>query len=170
MKRYVSWMTLGGFMASVLLGMPFFRGARSGIVAAVHAQEQVNPENRACSVATLEGAYGFYRSGTRSGEPSVPVVAVGLATFDGTGTVATARQTIRRNGVTVQDLFTDPPTAGPYEVDPDCAGRFLNPDGSLLAHIVVVDRGKELFFTSLAPGVTVTGVMKKIDSRRDREN
>jgi hypothetical protein len=160
MKRYVNWMTLGGLMASVLLGMPFFRGARSGIVA-VHAQEQETPQNRACSVASLKGAYGFYRSGTRSGD--IPVAAVGLATFDGTGAVGTARQTIRRDGVTVQDLFTDPPAAGPYEVDPDCAGRFLNPDGSVLAHIVVVDEGKELFFTSLAPGVTVTGVMKKIN-------
>jgi hypothetical protein len=161
MKRYVSWMTLGGLITITLLGVSAYRGGGSGIVPKVHAKE--NDENRGCSVASLNGAYGFYRSGTRSGEPSVPVVAVGLATFDGTGAVATARQTIRRNGVTVQDLFSDPPTAGPYEVDPDCAGRFLNPDGSLLAHIVVVDRGKELFFTSLAPGVTVTGVMKKIN-------
>jgi hypothetical protein len=88
-------------------------------------------------------------------------VAVGIATFDGAGTSA-AIQTIRKNGVTTSDLFTDPPFVGPYEVDANCAGRTLTPDGSVFAHLVVVDGGKELFIISLSTGNTVTGVMKKI--------
>ena len=167
MKRYVNWMTLGGLMASVLLGMPFFRGARSGIVAAVHAQEQETPQNRACSVASLKGAYGFFRTGTTS---AGPLAAVGIATFDGTGAVSTARQTIRKNGITTQDLFADSALTGPYEVDPDCAARFVMPDGSVFAHAVVVDGGNELFILSLSDANDVYGVMKKISSRRDREN
>jgi hypothetical protein len=167
MKRYVSWITLGGMNASLLLGLPVVRGGRSGIVASVHAQEQENPQNRACSVASLQGSYGFFRTGTTS---AGPLAALGIATFDGTGAVGTARQTIRKNGVTTSDIFTDPALTGPYEVDPDCAARFLNPDGSVFAHAVVVDGGNELFILSLSDANSVYGVMKKIDSRRDREN
>ena len=166
MKRYVSWMILGGMIATSLLGWPIFRGGPSGIVTSLHAQEQENPPAKACSVASLKGAYGFFRTGTTS---AGPLAAVGIATFDGTGAVGTARQTIRKNGVTVNDLFTDPAIAGPYEVDPDCAARFLNPDGSVFAHAVVVDAGDELFILSLSDANSVYGVMKKIDSGRDRE-
>jgi hypothetical protein len=167
MKRYVSWMILGGMIASLPLGLPVVRGGQSGVVASVHAQEQENPQNKACSVASLNGAYGFFRTGTTS---AGPLAAVGIATFDGTGAVGTARQTIRKNGVTTSDIFTGPALTGPYEVDPDCAARFLNPDGSVFAHAVVVDGGNELFILSLSDANSVYGVMKKIDSRRDREN
>ena len=165
MKRYVSCITLGGLIVGVLLGMPVFRGAPSGIVATVHAQVPKDPE--ACSVATLNGAYGFFRTGITS---AGPLAAVGIATFDGTGAVSAARQTIRKNGITVSDLFTDPALSGPYEVDSDCAGRFLNPDGTVFGHFVVVDGGKELFILSLSDANDVYGVMKKIDGRGDREN
>jgi hypothetical protein len=167
MKRYVSWMILGGMIASLPLGLPVVRGGQSGVVASVHAREQENPQNKACSVASLNGAYGFFRTGTTS---AGPLAAVGIATFDGTGAVGTARQTIRKNGVTTSDIFTGPALTGPYEVDPDCAARFLNPDGSVFAHAVVVDGGNELFILSLSDANSVYGVMKKIDSRRDREN
>jgi hypothetical protein len=116
-------------------------------------------ENGGCTKASLEGAYGLYRNGTESG---APVAAIGLATFDGTGAVASARQTIRRNGVTTSDLFASPPGAGPYEVNPNCTGKLFNPDGSVLAHLVIVDGGKEVYFISLAPGVTSVGVMKRV--------
>jgi hypothetical protein len=136
-------------------------------VAKVHAQE--NNEHRGCTSATLKGAYGFYRSATRTSDPTrsddplVAIVAIGIGSFDGTGAVASARQTIRRNGVITADLFTGPAAEGPYEVFPDCTGRFLNPDGSVLAHFVVVDGGKEIFFTSLTPGVTSVGVQRKVE-------
>ena len=132
-------------------------------VTSVGVMKRVGDER--CSNSSLEGTYGFYRSGTRSGDP---VAAISFGTFDGTGAVATASQTVRRNGVTTSDLFVTPPAAGAYEVDPDCTGKFLNPDGSDLAHIVVVDGGKEIYFTSVAPGVTATGVEKKISRHRDR--
>lgn len=160
MKRYVSWMTLGGLIASVVLGVPVFRGGRSGIVASVHAQEQENLENKTCSVATLKGAYGFFRTGTTS---AGPLAAVGIATFDGAGT-ATARQTIRKNGVTTEDLFKDPAIQGPYEVDPDCTGRFLDGAGNVFAHFVVVDDGREIIGMSLSSGNSVYGIWKRIHS------
>jgi len=131
-------------------------------VTSVGVMKRVGDET--CSNASLEGTYGFYRSGTRSGDP---VAAIAFSAFDGTGAVATASQTVRRNGVTTSDLFATPPAAGAYEVNPDCTGKFLNPDGSDLAHIVLVDGGKELYFTSVAPGVTAVGVERKISNHRD---
>ena len=132
-----------------------------GTAVPLHAQERQG--SAVCSVATLKGAYGFFRTGATA---VGPLAAVGIATFDGTGAVSTARQTIRKNGLTTSDLFTDPAVEGPYEVDPDCAARFLTPDGSVFAHAVIVDGGNELFIMSLSNGNSVYGVMKKIGKRQ----
>ena len=159
MKRIASLIALGGIMATLLVGVSVFQGHPSGIVAQVHAQE--NDEQKGCSNAILNGTYGFYRTGTSS---VGPLAAVGLVTFDGTGAHGSARQTIRKNGVTVVDnLFTGAPSEGPYEVDPNCAGRLLNSDGTVAGNFVVVDGGKEIFNISLTPGNSVTGVFRKID-------
>jgi hypothetical protein len=119
---------------------------------------------KGCSVATLNGASGFFRTGITS---AGPLAAVGIITFDGKGGSA-ARQTIRMNGITVSDLFTDPALSGPYEVDSDCAGRFLNPDGTVFGHFVVVDGGNELFILSLSDANDVDGVMRRIGGRQER--
>jgi len=153
MKRIIISTVLAGIAGSLILTGIISRGGRPSLVPKVHAQN-------GCSVATLHGAYGFYRTGTR---PDGPVASVGIGTFDGTGAVAAARQTTRRNGVTTSDLFITPAAEGPYQVDPDCGVRLLNPDGSVLAHGVVVDGGKEFLFISLSDSITVYGVMKKIN-------
>jgi hypothetical protein len=163
MKRFVTFLILAGVIASLLLGMPIFRGTPSRIIASAHAQVPKHTEG--CSVATLNGAYGFFRTGITS---AGPLAAVGIATFDGTGAVSAARQTIRKNGITVSDLFTDPALSGPYEVDSDCAGRFLNPDGTVFGHFVVVDGGNELFILSLSDANDVYGVMRRIGGRQER--
>jgi hypothetical protein len=164
MKRTVSLIAFAGLMATLLVGLSLFHGLQPGIVLKVHAQETEGHES--CSNATLDGTYGFYGTGTTS---VGPLAAVGLVTFDGTGGHSPAIQTIRKNGVTVRDLFADPPLDGPYEVDPDCAGRFLNFDGSVAGHFVVVDGGKEIFNISLAPGNSVIRVFKKINSHPDHK-
>ena len=158
MKRTVSLIARGGLMATLLVGFSLFQGHQGSIVPKVHAQETDRHES--CSNATLNGTYGFYRTGTSS---DGPLAAVGLITFDGTGAHSPARQTIRRNGVTVRDLFDDPALDGLYEVDPDCAGRLLNFDGTVAGHFMVVDGGKEIFNISLRPGNSVIGVFRKID-------
>lgn len=159
MKRVFVSMVLGGITAGLIFAGIVSRGGRPSLVPKVHAQE-------GCSVATLHGAYGFFRTGTVSaGTTSAgPLAAVGILTFDGTGAVAAGRQTIRRIGVTTSDLFTTPADVGPYQVDPDCGLRLLNPDGSVLGHGVVVDGGKELFILSLSDANSVYGVVKKIDA------
>ena len=156
MKRMLIRVVLIAFIAGLFLAMLPSRGRQSNLVTKVHAQE-------GCSVMTLQGAYGFYRTGaTLVG----PLAAVGIATFDGKGSTS-AGQTIRKNGVTISDLFTDPPLIGLYEVDPDCGGRFLTPDGFVFAHIVIADGGKEIFGISLSSGNTVTGVWKKINGGQE---
>ena len=159
MKRIIVSIVLGGVVGCLIFAGLVSREGRPSLVPKVHAQE-------GCSVATLHGAYGFYRTGTVSaGTTSAgPLAAVGIITFDGTGAHSPARQTIRRIGVTTSDLFTTPALDGPYEVDSDCAGRFLTFDGSVFGHFVVVDGGKELFILSLSDANSVYGVMKKIST------
>jgi len=152
MKRIITSIVVGGIVASLLFVGTVRRAGRLGIVPKVHAQE-------GCSVASLQGAYGFYRTGTT---PVGPLAAAGIDTFDGAG-VSKVRQTIRKNGVTTSDLFTDPALVSTYEVDPDCAGRGFLPDGSVFVHFVVVDGDKELIILSLSDANTVYGVMKKIN-------
>jgi len=153
MKRMITQMAVIASVVGVLLVISPSRGHKSAVLPRVHAQE-------GCSVATLNGTYGFYRTGTT---PIGPLVGVGFSTFDGKGS-STGRQTIRRNGVTTADLFTTPAGPGIYEVDPDCAARFFFPDGSVFGHAVVVDGGKEIFFMSLSDANTIYGVMKKINA------
>lgn len=155
MRRVVNRISVIALLVGVLLLMSPSR-SRHPILPRVHAQE-------GCSVATLNGAYGFYRTGTTS---VGPLASVGIATYDGHGTTTT-RQTIRKNGVTTQDLFTGPTQVASYEVDPDCAGRLLNPDGSVFSHFVVVDGGKEFLGLSLSPGNSVNVVWKRINKKED---
>jgi hypothetical protein len=156
MKRIITVLFVIGVTGSVLT-VGLGSRERMSFLPTVHAQTV--HEHEGCSVASLRGAYGFFRTGfTAVG----PLGAVGIATFDGAGT-STGIQTIRKNGVTTSDLFTDPPLTGNYEVETNCAGKLLNPDGSVFGHLVVVDHGRELFIISLSKGNTVTGVMKKID-------
>jgi hypothetical protein len=156
MKRIIRLLLLAGVTGSVLT-VGFGSRSRMGFLPTAHAQ--TGHDQQGCSVASLRGTYGFFRTGfTAVG----PLGAVGIATFDGAGT-SSAIQTIRKNGVTTSDLFTDPALTGNYEVEANCAGKLLNPDGSVFGHLVIVDHGRELFIISLSRGNTVTGVMKKID-------
>jgi hypothetical protein len=156
MRRIVSLSLTAGLVCITLL-VAFSDKNRVSVVSSVHAQER--EDSAACSVATLKGTYGFFRTGATA---VGPLAAVGIGTFDGTGAVSTARQTIRKNGVTTSDLFTDPPLGGPYEVEPDCTAKFLTPDGTVFAHAVIVDGGNEIFIISLSNGNSVYGVMKRI--------
>jgi len=121
-------------------------------VGRVHADEKV------CSTKTLNGSYGFYRSGTTS---TGPLTAVGFVFYDGNGN-NTATQTISRNGV-----FTlDQTTVGQYEVDADCTGRGFQ-NGVQISRTVIVDGGNEVYLLSMVAGNAVFGVAKKIRSSDD---
>jgi len=160
MKRTVCWIALSALMTTVLLGVSVFSGRRSGIVPKVHAEE--NEANRACTNASLNGAYGYYRTGTT---PTGPVAAVGILTYDGKG-FGTAQQIVSRNGVFHQDLGL----AGSYQVNPDCTGTLFAPDGvTPIAQLVLVNEGEEVFVLGALPGNTVYAVQKKVHGHRKHE-
>jgi hypothetical protein len=110
--------------------------------------------DRACSNKTLEGSYGFYRTGTT---PTGPLTAVGILFFDGEGN-AFARQSISRNGVFTFDVEF-PNT---YEVAEDCTAKHFIDTAVEFVRMVIVDGGKEFYILSETAGNTVYGVGKKI--------
>ncbi|HSE39376.1 MAG TPA: hypothetical protein VLH08_01310 [Acidobacteriota bacterium] len=97
-----------------------------------------------CSKSTLQGSYGFYRTGlTADG----PLAAIGIITYDGNGNNH-GRQTISRNGVFEHLEFN-----GTYEVNPDCTTD---------SGAIVVDGGNELYNLSKTSGNAVYVVSRKI--------
>lgn len=109
-----------------------------------------------CTNASLEGIYGFYRTGTI---PAGPLAAVGLVAFDGAGTVTGGTQTISRGGVFTRDVIIAP---HPYGISADCTGSLITAaTGQDFARVVAVDRGNEIFSISLAAGNAVIGVFAK---------
>ena len=109
---------------------------------------------RVCTNAGLEGAYGFYRTGTTG---AGPYAAVGLATYDGVGRWSTT-QTVNRAS------FPQETSAGEYQVNADCSGK-LFVGGQEVARFALTDKGKQLFTLSVIPGETVRGVEKKVALR-----
>ena len=158
-QTILALLVIGVMWGALTVG--FGSKSRVNLLPTVHAQ---TAHADGCSAASLNGVYGFYRTGTTA---VGPLGAVGIATFDGAGT-STAIQTIRKNAQTTSDLFSDPGITGPYQIEPNCAGKALASDGSIFAEFVVVDRGRELFIISLSTGNTVTGVMKKIGDIEER--
>ena len=121
-------------------------------------QAQANDVPSGCTNASLNSAYGFYRTGTNHNQ-GTDIAAVGIGIFDGNGVVS-GHQTTSRNGV----FATDPPLEGPYQVNADCTGQFLAPNGTtVVGQFALVDSGTELYFLSMTPGDAVTGVAKQLE-------
>lgn len=128
-----------GLVFGLVLGFAPFIGAETG---------------KPCSNATLNGSFGFYRTGST---PAGTLAAVGIITFDGHGH-ADATQSISRGG----DYAFDVEFPGLYEIDADCTGKGLTTDGDEFVRLVVVDGGRGLLMFSESPGNAVYGVGTKI--------
>ena len=144
MKRWKFSVAMVGLATGLLLS--------TSNIPPVHADGR---RERACSVKTLNGSYGFYRNGTTS---TGPLAALGILVFDGNGSVS-GSQSISRNGVFTFDVEILP---GPYEVAADCTAKFLTDTGIEVARVVIVDGGNEIFLFSESSGNAVYGVGKKI--------
>ncbi len=150
-------------LVSLLIITPLSTRRHPSLITKAHADE------KGCSVATLRGAYGFYRTGTSGTTSPSPIAAVGIAFFDGHGNNE-FRQTSRKSGVNISDMFTDPPTQATYQVESDCTGKSFLTDGSPLFHMVVVQGGREVYFLSQSQSpVTAYGVMRRIGLGEDSE-
>ena len=124
------------------------------------AQDQAfeRARHRRCSLRTMEGTHGYSYSGTVFGAGLI--AAAGPITFDGEGNLS-ATYSVSLNGKPFEGAFT-----GTYTVDADCTGTVtlhlpllgLTSKGSF----VIVNQGRETFFTGTDPGVTITGVTKKL--------
>ena len=131
-------------------------GLLSGLLPELGAQEVHG--GPACSNATLEGTYGFYRTGTA---PYGAVAAQGIHWFDGEGGWQMVMN-ISRNGEISQDEFWQ----GGYSVSADCTGEI---EGG--ARIVVVDDGNGFYAVSiLEGGFTVYEVATRIHQGRRTVN
>jgi hypothetical protein len=109
-----------------------------------------------CSTSTLNGSYGFYRTGET---PGGPLAAVGKIIFDGNGN-QTTKQTASISGE-----FETSKSSGRYEIAADCTLKILSGNGDLLlATGIIVDDGNGFFLLNRAPGNAFITVARKIDS------
>lgn len=108
------------------------------VPAALWAQSQQCPlEN-----ATLKGVYTVRLSGLSMGSP---FALVGLATFDGQGSVQVTG-TGSTNGNIVRSI-----TTGTYTVNPDCTGSHTLFGGALQWDMVVTPNGRKAYTISTSP-------------------
>ena len=113
-------------------------------------------EGRICTERTIQGSYGFTFTGARpaSPAPGAPIVegrGVGIRVFDGQGNFTEVASV---KGVNTPASI-DQPASGTYKINPDCTGTaFLTAPGMPGAaefRLVVVNKGKEIFFTLVNP-------------------
>jgi hypothetical protein len=125
------------------------------LASVLHAQGGAQ-EGRICTERTIKGSYGYTFSGVRpaSPMPGAPIVegrGVGIRIFDGQGNFT---QVDSIKGVNTPALI-DQPASGTYRINPDCTGTaFLTVPGMPGAaefRLVVVNNGKEIFFTLVNP-------------------
>ena len=145
----------------------------AGIVGARGQEDnREHARQKACSVATLHGAYGVQFQGTRPVPPPPfgpggieAVVAVVLRTYDGEGNTT---QIENAHG-SVTGTLPDQPGTGTYEVNADCTGtqRFEPRPGVVIEdRFVIVDDGQEIrSAVILPPTAMVTAVAQRIHSR-----
>ena len=107
-------------------------------------------DGRRCSASTLNGDYGLVVTGTRNpGTLTETFVTLSLVTFDGKG--GFTAQGVSHGATTG---VRQGPATGTYTVNPNCTGGWTtNIQGvpPLQAQIVIVDRGREVFASSVSP-------------------
>jgi hypothetical protein len=111
---------------------------------------------RQCSVRTLDGSYGTYRTG--KGAFGGPLVGQGFVTFDGEGNWTALVTNVRDGEVSLDEEF-----AGTYTIDADCRGSLFIDDVEN-ERIVVVDDAKGFYLVGVGGSNTIYAVGTKIHS------
>jgi hypothetical protein len=110
-----------------------------------------------CSLASLEGTYGFTFSGTvfkPDGTPAASLEGAGVETFDAGGRSTGGRSVGSANGQPFSRTYS-----GIYMVNADCTGtKEITFDNGDQAHFffVLVDERRQLVMTQTDPGQAVT--------------
>jgi hypothetical protein len=165
MKLRTNSMAVVALVSGLLSSISHGGGDWASIVPKVHADDL--HAIKTCSNATLNGSYGFYRTGT------IPLpdgsrgslAAVGIQFFDGNGNM-TATQSISRNGAFTFDVVG----SGPYEVAEDCTGKGFTESGVELFRFVIVDGGEGLYGLSETSGNAVYEVVRRIHRPEHDDN
>ena len=121
------------------------------------SNERERERQNRCSQRTMKGTHGYSYSGTVMG---AEIAAAGPITFDGDGHLH-ATYNVNLGGKSFTGGFV-----GTYIVNDDCTGVVtlhlpilgISSNGSF----VIVNDGKETFFTGTDTGVAITGVTKKL--------
>jgi hypothetical protein len=111
-----------------------------------------------CNNGTIHGRYAIKTDGALVGLG--PFSAVGVITFDFSGTLTNA-STTSTNGNIVSGV-----TAGTYSINDDCTGQMNFPSVAgppLSFNVVVADRGDEIYFIATRAPAVLSGVGKRID-------
>ncbi|HEY0461640.1 MAG TPA: hypothetical protein VGC97_21055 [Pyrinomonadaceae bacterium] len=116
--------------------------------------------SRTCSLRSISGNYGLSVTGVNLLPPSttIQIAAVGLATFDGEGTM-TGSVTTSFGGTVTADTVT-----AAYTVEPNCTGTFtvtFNNGFTIHNNLVIVNEGKEILFIQTDPGTINAGSLKR---------
>jgi len=189
LTRKLGWSSLL-LLAVLLLGVPTVRGSAANCFVVDDTLYCVDPDGSvtqqqcssplwlpdgtvrclatACSLATLNGKYGFFAQGTQlessSGAPlpsPLPFVVSGVFTYDGEGNVSgTYNQSI--GGGISTGLKAD----GTYQVNPDCTySAQFGPSGGHFAHRVGTITGEgmqqEIHILYTDPPSVASGTLKK---------
>ena len=115
-----------------------------------------------CSIATLNGTYGFiqlagFTTHNSTGGNEVPWQFAGFGTFDGKGNITSTNFTSAVNGA----ISPNQNQPGTYTMSPDCAGTLSLPGIPYEANIYVISGGAEVFGISTGGGDTATFDAKK---------
>jgi hypothetical protein len=108
-----------------------------------------------CTVASLQGSFGYSFSGNFQG---TSVAGVGLVTYDGSGHL-TGADTVSIRGV----ITPVRPIKGTYSVNSYCAGtmRWVTSEGTADLNFVMSAGGTQLYFIQTTPGSSVVGAATK---------
>jgi hypothetical protein len=118
-----------------------------------------------CSVATLNGSYGFTAQGTIMTDPLIQLVSTGIIKYDGAGNLFGESVTSDGSGASAPGNFV-----GTYTVSPDCivTGQHTG-DGETL-HFVgpITGNGmlQEIHWVLTDPGFVGAGTTKKMPEGR----
>lgn len=112
---------------------------------------------RFCSVASFNGTYGFYRTGTG---PFGPLAGQGRIWFDGEGNWEAVVNN-SRNG----EIGLDEEYSGTYTIGSDCTGALLSGE-SETDRFVIVDDGDGFYGVSVGDGLTIHTVATRIRGRQ----
>jgi hypothetical protein len=152
--RPTSILTVACIATAVLIAAVWPSARIPGVVTKVHAQDRV------CSVASLQGAYAFRRTGVNNGAGGATAL-IGVDIFNGDGTRGLLRRSGSLNGQ-IQD-WTDVFPGGSYTVDADCTGSIFDASGTKTNNFVVLDGGKGFFLISTLPGTIVTSEGNRLE-------